>query len=75
MIYVGRLASHKRVERLIGAVARTDDVRLSVIGSGPAGAPLAALVGSLGARERVTFWAIGPHDEVLAGSPEPTPWF
>jgi glycosyltransferase involved in cell wall biosynthesis len=65
VIYVGRLVSHKRVERLIGAVARTDDVHLSVIGSGPAGAPLAALVGSLGVREQVTFLGDRAHDEVL----------
>ena len=65
VIYVGRLVSHKRVERLIGAVARTDGVYLSVIGSGPAGAPLATLVGSLGVRERVTFLGDRAHDEVL----------
>ena len=59
--------SHKRVERLIGAVARTDGVHLSVIGSGPAGVlcTQATLVGSLGVRERVTFLGDRAHDEVL----------
>jgi glycosyltransferase involved in cell wall biosynthesis len=61
LVYVGRLVSHKRVERLVAAVEAAEGWTLDVIGSGPERERLAATAGP-----RVRFLGDLPHDEVLA---------
>jgi glycosyltransferase involved in cell wall biosynthesis len=65
LAYVGRLVPHKRVERLIEAVARTEGWTLEIVGSGPERVALEELAASL-APGRVTFAGDLGHDEVLA---------
>ena len=60
LVYVGRLVPHKRVERLIEAVAGAEGWTLEVLGSGPERARLASI-----ADARVTFTGDVDRDEVL----------
>ena len=65
LVYVGRLIPHKRVERLIEAVARTDGWTLEIVGSGPERGRLEERAGER-APGRVSFAGDLSHDEVLA---------
>ncbi|WP_186325594.1 glycosyltransferase [Microbacterium sp. BH-3-3-3] len=54
--YIGRLSlKHKGLDRLLQAVAATNDVHLLVAGEGPDKGALSRLVEELGAADRVTF--------------------
>lgn len=76
VLFAGRLTGAKQVDRLLRAFATlattidgpTDgDVRLGIVGDGPARAELEALARELGIAERVTFVGfLEDHDEVLA---------
>jgi glycosyltransferase involved in cell wall biosynthesis len=63
VVFAGRLVRHKRVERLIEAVARTDGAILEVIGDGPEREHLEDYSRRLGAE--VTFSGKLMHDEAL----------
>lgn len=60
VLYVGRLEPHKRVDRLVEAVGRLDDVALTVVGAGPAESSLHGAAAGLGERVRFT----GPRDRI-----------
>jgi glycosyltransferase involved in cell wall biosynthesis len=69
--FVGRLIAHKRVDRLVAAVARLrrsgTDVRCTIIGSGPEEQRLRSLARGLGVREHVEFTGpVHDEDELLA---------
>lgn len=55
LLYVGRLASLKRVDDLISAVSQMKDVRLMVVGGGPERERLEALAKRCGVGDRVIF--------------------
>lgn len=63
LVYVGRLIAHKRVERLIEAVAQTDGWRLEIIGSGPERERLEAAAARAG--NCVAILGEIAHDDVL----------
>ena len=65
VVYVGRLVAHKRVERLIEAAARTDRVRLEIVGDGPERASLEEEARRLHVAGRVSFTGDLQHAEVL----------
>lgn len=64
-IWVGRLVSHKRVDRIIEAVSRVGGVSLEVVGEGPERTRLEELARGLEVARRVTFRGDLPHDDVL----------
>jgi 1,2-diacylglycerol 3-alpha-glucosyltransferase len=70
LISVGRLAAEKNWETLLQAFAKVyaehPDVRLILIGDGPARESLQALAAELGIAERVTFTGSLPFDQVPA---------
>jgi glycosyltransferase involved in cell wall biosynthesis len=65
VISVGRLVSHKRVERLLAAVAATPGVALEVLGTGPEADALVAEADRLGVGDRVSFLGDVAHGTVL----------
>lgn len=65
MLYVGRLASSKRIDELVRAVSMGDDrACLVVVGSGPERQPLESLSKKLGVWDRVTFAGRVPDEEL-----------
>jgi glycosyltransferase involved in cell wall biosynthesis len=64
-LFAGRLVPWKRVELLIGAVARTSKTRLEIVGDGPEAAALRRCAEDQGVSERVQFLGSLPHDDVL----------
>ncbi len=62
--YVGRLESHKGVDRLVAAVAETPGVELEVVGDGPERARLEALSTSSGVTRRVGFAGFSEQGEL-----------
>jgi len=64
-VYVGRLVPHKRVDRIVEAVASVDGARLEILGDGPEEDRLADLVGALEVEDRVTLRGATDHDEVM----------
>jgi glycosyltransferase involved in cell wall biosynthesis len=65
LIFVGRLVSHKRVDVLLGAVFRTEGVRLEIIGEGPERRSLNQLAHELDLGDRVSFAGSLTHKEVM----------
>ena len=65
VLYVGRLVGHKRVDRLVQAVAAIPGLGLDVIGDGPERATLEALAEQAGAGDRVRFLGALDHGAVL----------
>jgi glycosyltransferase involved in cell wall biosynthesis len=65
IVFVGRLVAHKRVERLIEAVAHTERLRLEVVGDGPERESLREDARRFGVADRVTFSGNLPHGEVM----------
>ena len=53
--FVGRLAPHKGVDVLLGALARDDRLLAEIVGSGPEADALVTFADRLGVRDRVTF--------------------
>jgi len=66
LVFAGRLVPVKRLEVLVRAVAQVEGVELEIVGEGPEGAKLAALVHDLGATDRVRFTGPLDHDATLA---------
>lgn len=70
IVSIGRLAAEKNWETLLQAVAQVyvqhPDVRLVLIGDGPARQSLEALAAELGIGERVTFTGALPFEDVPA---------
>lgn len=70
LISVGRLAVEKNWETLLQAFARVypehHNLRLVLIGDGPARESLQALASELGFAERITFMGLVPYEEVPA---------
>jgi glycosyltransferase involved in cell wall biosynthesis len=64
-VYVGRLVPHKRVDRIVEAVAAVEGARLEILGDGPEEDRLADLVGALEVEDRVTLHGATDHDEVM----------
>jgi len=64
-LFVGRLVRHKRVDRLIQAVALTDGVQLTIIGDGPERPHLEALTRDLKVEHKVGLTSALGHDEVM----------
>jgi glycosyltransferase involved in cell wall biosynthesis len=64
-VYVGRLVPHKRVDRIVEAVASVEGARLEILGDGPEEDRLADLVGALEVEARVTLRGATDHDEVM----------
>lgn len=62
--FVGRLVSHKQVDRIVRAVSSTAGVVLNVVGDGPERESLERLAATVG--PRVRFLGERPHAEVLA---------
>jgi len=65
LVFVGRLVPHKRVERLLDAVGRTDGVRIDVVGDGPERAALEEEAARIGVTDRAAFHGDVSHDEVI----------
>lgn len=65
-VYVGRLADKKGVDVLIEAMAQVPGAQLEIVGSGPAGPALEALVARRGLADRVTFAGKLPKHEVIS---------
>lgn len=68
VIYVGRLAEHKRVEVLLDAVAQvsqrlSDSIRTCIIGDGPERTRLKAYAREIGVADQVTFRGFVESDE------------
>ena len=67
VVFIGRLVSAKRVDRLLKVLAEIDGVTLGVIGDGPERTALAETAQSLGIADRVTFLGeLDDGDAVLA---------
>jgi glycosyltransferase involved in cell wall biosynthesis len=66
LVYVGRLVAHKRVDRIVEAVASVPDVRLDVLGDGPEADRLSDLAAALDVDERVSFRGATGHDQVMS---------
>jgi glycosyltransferase involved in cell wall biosynthesis len=64
-VYVGRLVDLKRVDILVDAVARVDNVHLDVFGDGPERAQLERRSKENGTVERVRFRGAVEHDRIL----------
>jgi glycosyltransferase involved in cell wall biosynthesis len=66
--YVGRLAEEKGVDTLLEALGllKSKDLRLLVVGDGPAREALASKAGEIGVGERITWAGYVPHDSVEA---------
>ena len=64
-LFAGRLVPWKRVELLIGAVARTSDTCLEIAGDGPEAEALRRCAEAEGVSERVHFLGSLPHDGVM----------
>jgi glycosyltransferase involved in cell wall biosynthesis len=64
-VYVGRLVAHKRVDRIVEAVAMVKGARLEVIGEGPEADRLVDLVGALEVEDRVALRGAMGHDDVI----------
>jgi glycosyltransferase involved in cell wall biosynthesis len=65
VVWVGRLVPHKRVDRLIQAVAQTPGVELRVIGDGPERGRVEGLAVDACGPDRVRFLGSIPHEAVL----------
>jgi glycosyltransferase involved in cell wall biosynthesis len=71
LVFAGRLIAHKRVDRLIAAVARlrrqVPTVRCTIVGTGPEERRLQALARGLGLEDHVEFTgSLEDEDELLA---------
>lgn len=64
-ICVSRLVKHKRIDVLIDAIVRTNNVRLVVVGEGPDEERLKARALGAGAGQKVSFIGGVPHAQVL----------
>lgn len=64
--FVGRLTSEKRVDELLRAAARLDDVIVELVGGGDQRAALEALAAELGISDRVVFHGRIPDEELRA---------
>jgi 1,2-diacylglycerol 3-alpha-glucosyltransferase len=68
-LYVGRLGYEKSIDVVIRGVAEAakqdDEIRLLVVGDGPAGETLQELAHSLGVGDRVVFTGRIEHDDLL----------
>ena len=64
LVFVGRLVDVKRVDRIVRAVAMTDDVRLTIIGSGPEAVVIERAIASAPSA-KITLEPALPHDLVL----------
>jgi len=66
VLSVGRLEGYKRLDLLATAVPSLPaDVRVVVVGDGPARTQLEELVRTLGVEDRMTFTGTLPHDQLL----------
>ena len=65
VVFVGRLVPVKRVDVLIDAVARTPDVRLAVLGTGPEEDRLREVAQRASVQARVRFHGACAHEAVL----------
>lgn len=65
VLCLGRLVARKGQRDLLQAVARLDDVELTIAGEGPERVRLEALAASLGIEGRVTFTGVVGQDEAL----------
>jgi len=72
VLYVGRLIAHKRVDRLLAAVAKLRErrrgVHCTIVGDGPDGARLRALSRGLGLQDHVTFTGALPDAAAVVGA-------
>jgi glycosyltransferase involved in cell wall biosynthesis len=66
LVFVGRLVSHKHVDMLVDAVARTRGTELEIVGDGPTRSSLEETVRREAVADRVRFLGSLPHGEVLA---------
>ena len=66
VIAVGRLALEKNLSTLVQAIARLDDVRLTLVGAGPEEQRLRDLARERGLAERVRFTGLLSRKEALA---------
>ncbi len=64
-LFAGRLVPWKRIELLIGAVARVPEARLDIVGDGPEAAALRRRAEDDGVSDRVRFLGARSHDEVM----------
>jgi glycosyltransferase involved in cell wall biosynthesis len=64
-VYVGRLVAHKRVDRIVEAVATVEGARLEIIGEGPEADRLTDLAGALEVEDRVALRGAVGHDDVI----------
>jgi glycosyltransferase involved in cell wall biosynthesis len=65
LLVVGRLVPHKRIDRVVEALACIDLATLTVVGDGPARMELESLAASHGISDRVAFRGAIPHQAVL----------
>jgi glycosyltransferase involved in cell wall biosynthesis len=65
LLVVGRLVPHKRIDRVVEALANVDLATLTVVGDGPARMALESLAAIRGVSDRVAFRGALPHNAVL----------
>ncbi len=69
ILSVGRLFEDKYPENIIRSVHAMPDAELTIVGDGPARAPLEALTAELGVGDRVRFLPAVANDELCASMP------
>ena len=69
VLCVGRLFDAKYPDNIIHAVRAMPGAELTIVGDGPARAPLQRLVGELGCADRVHFLPAVPNDDLCAMMP------
>ncbi|WP_424627550.1 glycosyltransferase [Bradyrhizobium sp. SYSU BS000235] len=69
VLCVGRLFDAKYPDNIIRAIGTMAGAELTIVGDGPARAPLQALVGKLGLAERVHFMPAVPNNDLCAMMP------
>jgi glycosyltransferase involved in cell wall biosynthesis len=65
LVFVGRLVTHKNVDQIITAVARSKRAHLQIVGDGPERPGWEALARELGVSDRIEFAGSLDHDATL----------